>query len=264
MKLKTKLTGGLMALMMASVPFSAEALNLGQVTKIQYPGYSYEFTYDNSQNCYFFKDCERAAYADFVRKIFYPNNSNKIIEYSYMSPKGEISFDNIMYKQEVTNFAGQNKINVVETFAPNSAEDSFSTTTVVDNSGSSVNGEQEAKFSWKGGSISKVTTEDETITFKYSDWDYQLKTDTPDWMALLLTHYLGNASFLDYWYAGCTFQPFKKLPSEITYDDNGKKETYKFDYYLRQADGKPFIYIEVKTVVNGSMTKRDKINVYFR
>lgn len=265
MKNKKIISFCLTAIVILFTGLKMNADSSGAVKKIQYPSYSYQFNYDTGGNYYYYYDLERNAAINFLKKITYPNaNLHLITALTYSYPKGGNPEGDPISKNEVTVFPGQNKINVVETLSPGYPDSSFSFSYLIDKNGYYYNGELEGKFSWKGNSLLKVVNNDETITFKYDKaLDYNLQQNCPDWFSLMITHYLGNQPFLDYWYAGSSFHPFDKLPSEITIDDGNKEESYVFDYFPGINEMKQiYWYIEVKTVVKGSMTQRDKIYVY--
>ena len=114
-------------------------------------------------------------------------------------------------------------------------------------------------YKWSGNSVSKIDSYGDSYKFKYYDRGFDINANDWNWLGFIMARVIGETSIDDSWCLGSLFYLFHKFPKEVETVVNGKKATYVFEYYPTVGSQ----LIEIKRVVNGSMTNRINVNITF-
>ncbi|MCH5233276.1 MAG: hypothetical protein J1E78_06505 [Muribaculaceae bacterium] len=113
---------------------------------------------------------------------------------------------------------------------------------------------------WFDNSISEIDWDGDIYEFKYSDKPYSVSQyGSWDWLMLIIYYIVPN-DYLEYWYVGHPFAPFKRYPSEIIYKTDNEVTKYKIDY-LFMANGN--LTVDYICEINGETRFHSYITVNF-
>lgn len=230
--------------------FPANALNLGNPKSIKIGDKEYVFSYDSEGRLSTVSSSNLIFYS-----ITYPK-SNEILE-----QEGTINDKNQFEPLFINNirlpYSGNSfEVNSSFTFSDSKFRYDIKKEGRTDLKTYGI----DVELKWSGKSVSQIKYDKDILKFKYNSYEYEIPRNGWDWLGFIMSKVLPEVEILNYWYVGRTFYPFHKYPKEVEENINGRKSSVLFEYYIVSPKE---MTIEMKNVVNGSMTNRTYIKVNY-